>query len=98
MDWQSFVAVVAIPALGFVGWLAWQARLKAEEVETRLSAKVSDAEARLSAFQIEVAKKYASVDYLKDVEGRLLQSLAKVEASVEKLDSKLDRLLDRGGE
>ncbi|MBS4048178.1 MAG: hypothetical protein KG075_17665 [Alphaproteobacteria bacterium] len=87
MDWQQFVNVVAIPAFAVVGWLAWSARVKAE-----------DAEARLSAFQIEVAQKYASVAYLKDVESRLLQSLAKVESSVEKLDAKIDRLLDRGGD
>jgi hypothetical protein len=87
MDWQDFVTIVAIPAFGLCLWLAWSARQKAEDAETRLS-----------QFMIEVAQKYASVAYLKDVETRLMQAMNKVEATVEKLDAKLDRLLDRGGE
>lgn len=109
MDWQTFVSIVAVPAVLGAYWLAWGARQKAEdgetraiakaaEVERRALAKAADAEARLSSFMIEVAQRYASVAYLKDVESRLLQSLAKVESSVEKLDAKIDRLLDRGGE
>lgn len=98
MDWQTFVSLVAVPAVLGAYWLAWSARQKAEDGEARALQKASDAEARLSAFMIEVAQKYASVAYLKDVESRLLQSLAKVESSVEKLDAKIDRLLDRGGD
>lgn len=98
MGWQDFVTIVAIPAFGLCLWVAWAALQRAELAEKRALGKVNDAEARLSAFMIEVAQKYASVAYLKDVETRLVESLRKVEASVEKLDNKLDRLLDRGGE
>jgi anti-sigma-K factor RskA len=105
MGWQDFVTLAGAPALAVVGWLAWNARQKAEAAAEAATVKASelreklvDCEARLSAFQLEVAQKYASVAYLKDVESRLLQSLAKVESSVEKLDAKIDRLLDRGGD
>jgi chromosome segregation ATPase len=98
VGWQDFVTIVAVPAFGLCLWVAWAALQRAEAAEKRALQKVADAEARLSSFMIEVAQKYASVAYLKDVESRLLQSLAKVESSVEKLDAKIDRLLDRGGE
>lgn len=98
MDWQTFVSIVAVPAVLGAYWLAWSSRQKAEDVEARASQKAADAEARLSSFMIEVAQKYASVAYLKDVENRLVQMVGEVKTSVEKLGDKLDRLLDRGGE
>jgi hypothetical protein len=94
MDWQTFISLAGIPAIGGAYWLAWGGHSKASD----LREKLADAEARLSNFQIEVAKKYASVDYLKDVEGRLMEYLRKVDASVEKLDTKIERLLHRGGD
>jgi hypothetical protein len=80
MDWKDFLALVAIPAFGVVGGLAWVAY------------------SGLQQFRIEVAQKYASVAYLKDVEDRLVKMVGEVKTSVEKLDAKIERLLDRGGD
>ena len=64
-------------------WLAWRNRRDGEaameaarhELETGLSSLRE----RLSAYKLEVAKSYASIAYMKDVERRLTAHLVRIE-------------------
>ena len=84
MDWVDAVlgllGVVSIAAFGFSIRLALCAKAKAAGVELALA-----------NFKTEVAERYVSVTYLKDVEGRLMMLL-------EKIEKKFDRLLIGGSE
>lgn len=73
-DWQWLVGVVGVPALG---WMA--SAVRTARAETAATAR------DLAAYKLEVAEKYASIRYLKDVEGRLAASLERIE---KKLDAR----------
>lgn len=78
-----WISVVELPALAGLFWLAWRNRRDAEdaiddarhEFETGLS-YLRDG---LAAYKLEVAKSYASIPYLKEVERRLTAHLVRIE-------------------
>ena len=75
MTWWDWVSVSEIPVfIAAGGWLLNRIYGLREEI---------------TVFKLDVAKNYASIEYLKDVEDRLLKDL-------ENLDQKLDRLIERG--
>ncbi len=84
-----WITVVELPVMASLFWLTWRARRDAEtaiddcrhEFETGLRF-VQDG---LGTFKLEVAKSYASIAYLKEVERRLTDHLVRIE---EKLDGK----------
>jgi hypothetical protein len=73
MEWQQFIGVVAVPA---VLWLANAVRAARTETAT----VVKD----LADYKLQVAEKYASVNYLKDVEKRLLDGLERIEKKIDR--------------
>lgn len=82
-----WVSVVELPALAGLFWLNWRLRKDTEtavddcryEFETGLSF-LRDA---LGAFKLEVAKNYASISYLKEVERRLTDHLVRIEEKID---------------
>ena len=80
--------MIDLPALGGLFWLIWRTRHEnADEIDhLRDVVESRNAQLReaLSAFKLEVAKSYASVSDLRDLETRLVAHLLRIEA---KLDS-----------
>ena len=75
MSWIDFVQLVAVPAFGFAIFLAWKAHNRAE-------AACED----LQEFKVTVARDYASITYLKDVESRLTAHLVRIEDKLDVVD------------
>ena len=80
MDWERFVAVVAAPVIGGLIFFTYRAHAKAAEVQQKLD-----------AYKVEVAEKYATIAYLKDVEDRIVDHLRAIE---KKLDRWIEQRVD----
>lgn len=91
MDWLDFVALVAIPAFGGLLLLHLRHRSEVAEQNREQTAATVAVAAELAAYKLEVAHRYASQGYLKDVEQRLTDYL-------EKIEKKLDKMIDARGE
>lgn len=94
MDWLTWVQVVELPVLGYVLWLIYRGKDDArdaakalKDAQDKLAAEISRVRSagahELAEFKLQVAKEYASVAYLKDVETRLIDALQRIE---DKLD------------
>ena len=83
-----WITVIDLPALGGLFWLIWHTRHENEVATDHLRDVVETRNAQmreaLSAFKLEVAKFYASVSDLRDLESRLVSHLLRIES---KLDS-----------
>ncbi len=87
-----WITAVEIPALAGLFWLGWRNRRDADdaiddarhEFETGLTYLREN----LAAYKLEVAKSYASITYLKEVERRLTAHLVRIET---KLDGAIAR-------
>ena len=87
MDLSLILAGVLVPvALALGGWVA---RLQSKLADARTCAKsdVGKVWAELSAFKVRVAEDYAKQTLLHDLE-------AKMEARFDKVDDKLERILN----
>ncbi len=91
-----WITAVELPALAGLFWLNWRTRQDGIEgiEETRIEGErsVSFLREKLSAYKLEVAKSYASIAYLKEVERRLTRHLLRIE---NKLDNRFS--LNGGG-
>lgn len=87
LDLVWWITVVELPALAGLFWIGWRNyRAAQDEIdEVRHAAEVGLAHMRekLDAYKLDVAKNYASISYLRDVEERLTDHLIRIE---EKLD------------
>lgn len=87
LDLIWWITAVELPALAGLFWIGWRNyRSFAEELDdVRHGADVGLAHLRqiLDAYKLDVAKGYASISYLRDVEERLTQHLMRIE---DKLD------------
>lgn len=79
---------VELPVLGGMFWFFWRSRRESENALSRhqrhIDQTVSLLRDNVAAYKLEVAKNYASIDCLKDVERRLTRHLQRIE-------NKLDR-------
>ena len=87
LDLLWWITVVELPALAGLFWLWWN-NIRAtddaiEELRHGAHGDISRLHQMLDAYKLDVAKSYASMSYLKDVEGRLTAHLIRIE---EKLD------------
>ena len=76
MEWTDFASLISLPLIAIVGFAIRQSQAAKKE-----AGECKDA---LAAYKTEVAKNYASMKYLKDVETRIV-------AHLEKIEDKLDR-------
>jgi len=90
LDLGWWISVVELPVMAGLFWLVMRARAEAAEETARVRAEAERSGRHLrdalAAFKLEVAKTYASVSYLKDVDARLSRKLETIE---EKLDALL---------
>lgn len=91
-----WVTVVDIPVMSGLFWLIWRTRREGEEAVDRLhdtlDVRTSQLREGLSAFKLEVAKSYASVGDLKDLETRIVAHLLRIEAKLDHTALKTEAL------
>jgi hypothetical protein len=87
-DLVWWITVIDLPALGGLFWMIWRTRKENENDIGHLRDVVDSRNAQmreaLAAFKLEVAKSYASVGDMRELEARLVSHLLRIEA---KLDS-----------
>lgn len=83
LDVIWWITAVELPALAGLFWLIWRTRRELDDTvdENRHLTETELARLRegLSAYKLEVAKSYASIGYMKDVERRLTSHLVRIE-------------------
>lgn len=88
VDLVWWITAVELPALAGLYWLNWRTRRDADKSDASMRADMETGLAHLreglAAYKLEVAKSYASIAYLKEVEARLTDHLVRIE-------NKLDR-------
>ncbi|MGE4220290.1 MAG: hypothetical protein AB7G39_12660 [Alphaproteobacteria bacterium] len=91
-DFSWWITVVELPAIGTLFWLIWRNRQDIDRDLGRLRRDLDGAVAALHAesarVQLDVAKNYVSVPYLKDVERRLTQHLVRIEGKLDSVQSR----------
>ncbi len=94
IDLMWWATAVELPALAGLFWMGWRGRRDTDaEIETnRRACDHAHAQLReaLAAYKLEVAKSYASIAYMKDVEKRLT-------AHLDRIEHKLDTARAAGG-
>ncbi len=89
-----WISAVELPALAGLFWLIWRNRqetgLAIDDARHKSETGLAYLRENLAAFKLEVAKTYASIAYLKEVERRLTDHLIRIE---DKLDA-----VKRGGQ
>ena len=87
MDFLWWIGAVELPVLAGLFWLIWKTRRDLEEALDREREVSHEAFANLrealSAYKLEVAKSYASIGYIKDIERRLTEHLVRIEAKLD---------------
>ncbi|HYE52539.1 MAG TPA: hypothetical protein VEB20_23290 [Azospirillaceae bacterium] len=87
IDIAWWITAVELPAVGGLFWLIWRGRREADQaldgLRDGLDAELSALRENLAAYKLEVAKSYASIGYLKDVERRLVGHLLRIEAKLD---------------
>ncbi len=99
LDLVWWVTVVEVPVLTGLFWLIWRTRRDNEDElqrhKERTEKAVVQAREALAAYKLEVAKTYAAITDLKDVEHRLTKHLLRIEA---KLDDPTRAITSKQGE
>ncbi|MBN8521746.1 MAG: hypothetical protein J0L77_07615 [Alphaproteobacteria bacterium] len=91
-----WITVVDIPVLTGLFWLIWRTRKESEEavddLHEKLERRASQFREGLSAFKLEVAKNYASVTDMKDLETRIVSHLLRIESKLDQTALKTESL------
>ena len=91
-DIAWWITAVELPTLGGLFWLIWRTRRDGETAldaqGRRADAAIAQLREGLAAYKLEVAKSYASMTYLKDVERRLTAHLLRIEAKLDTAPSR----------
>lgn len=95
-DLVWWITAIDLPALGGLFWLIWRTRREAEDGVRHLREVVDARNAQLrealAAFKLEVAKSYASITDLKELEVRLVGHLLRIEAKLDTTAMKTEAL------
>lgn len=87
IDLMWWLSVVELPALAGLFWLIHHQRDRydqaIQQIQAEQRAAISATRAALSDFKLDVAQRYASIAYLKDVETRLTEHLLRIEAKLD---------------
>ena len=83
-----WISVIEIPAMSALFWLIWQTRSDhaqtMRDIETQLETRNAQLREGLSSYKLEVAKTYAQVSDLRELESRLTAYLLRIEAKLER--------------
>lgn len=88
IDLINWISAVELPVLGGMFWFLWRSRRESDEAlaaqQHHTDQTVSQLRDNVAAYKLEVAKNYASIDCLKDVERRLTRHLQRIEAKLDR--------------
>ena len=91
-----WITAVDLPVMTGMFWLIFRMRGEAEEAIDTLHGTVEMRSAQLrealSAFKLEVAKSYASVTDMKDLETRIVSHLLRIESKLDRTALKTESL------
>lgn len=96
MDLVWWITVFDLPAMAGLFFLIWRTRRDHEQAIRRLGEVVDTRNAQmreaLSGFKLEVAKSYASITDMKELESRLVGHLLRIEAKLDTTAMKTEAL------
>ena len=91
-----WITAVDLPALGGLFWLIWRTRRESEGALRHLrdivDARNAQLREALAAFKLEVAKNYASITDMRELESRLVGHLLRIEAKLDTTAMKTEAL------
>ncbi len=87
-----WVTAVELPVLGGLFWIIWKTKQDAAQLRETLEVRCSQLREGLSAFKLEVAKGYASVSDMRELEGRLVGHLLRIESKLDTTALKAEAL------
>lgn len=91
-----WITAIDLPALGGLFWLIWRTRKESESAISHLREVVDTRNAQLrdalSAFKLAVAKSYASITDMRELETRLVGHLLRIEAKLDTTAMKTEAL------
>jgi hypothetical protein len=98
-DLLWWVTAALLPVFSGMFWLIFTIRREAadaiEVLHETLDVRSSQLKEALSSFKLEVAKTYASVSDMKDLEGRIVSHLLRIEAKLDQTALKTEALKAR---
>lgn len=96
IDFVWWITVVDLPALAGLFWMNWRMRkdheITSQHLRDVIETRNSQLREALSSFKLEVAKTYAAVSDLKDLEMRLVGHLLRIESKLDVTALKTERL------
>ena len=91
-----WITVFDLPAMSGLFFLIWKSRQDCERavkvLHDSLEVRCTQLREALSNFKLEVAKNYASVSDLKDLEGRIVAHLLRIETKLDQTALKAESL------
>jgi len=91
-----WITAFDLPALGGLFWLIWRTKKESELAVTHLRDMLDTRNAQmreaLAAFKLEVAKNYASITDMRELESRLVGHLLRIEAKLDTTAMKTEAL------
>ena len=91
-----WISVVDIPAMSAMFWLIFRTRKEGEaslrHLQEILELRCHQLREALASFKLEVAKHYASIGEMKDLEERLVSHLLRIEAKLDRTALKTEAL------
>lgn len=95
-DFAWWITAIDLPALGGLFWLIWRDRRDNDAANRHLrdviDTRNNQLREALAAFKLEVAKTYAAISDLKDLESRLVGHLLRIESKLDVTALKTERL------
>jgi uncharacterized membrane protein len=86
-----WITAIEIPVLTGMFWMVWRIKRDAEAATEDLRRLVDRTHLQLrealAAYKLEVAKSYASIAYMKDVERRLTDHLLRIEGKLDRRET-----------
>ncbi|MCK6417835.1 MAG: hypothetical protein L6Q57_02710 [Alphaproteobacteria bacterium] len=86
-DLVWWITAIEVPVLAGLFGLIWHVRQDSEtacdDLQTQMERRCEQLREALSAFKLEVAKTYASQTDLRDLEGRLVSHLLRIESKLD---------------
>lgn len=86
-DLLWWITVIEVPVISGLFWMVWHVRKESEASDQNLRNAIETRNSQmrevLAAFKLEVAKNYAAVSDLKDLESRLVGHLLRIESKLD---------------
>lgn len=91
-----WITAIDLPALSGMFWLVFRTRQESEAaidvLRETLEVRTTQLRESLSSFKLEVAKSYASVTDMKDLENRIVSHLLRIESKLDQTALKTESL------